>query len=108
MSSTVVFFFFQAEDGIRDVAVTGVQTCALPISSEVGGNEQQTEHLGSRHHKQDRTVRLKHDNQHQPGAVESRGVHLGHNFRYLSKLCHSASYERGSEQVDQDGTYDGA
>src|SRR2546429_1301272 len=27
-----VFFFFQAEDGIRDVAVTGVQTCALPIS----------------------------------------------------------------------------
>src|SRR2546422_9005977 len=29
------FFFFQAEDGIRDVAVTGVQTCALPISSEM-------------------------------------------------------------------------
>src|SRR5256884_1579930 len=28
------FFFFQAEDGIRDVAVTGVQTCALPISLE--------------------------------------------------------------------------
>src|SRR2546429_5305136 len=25
------YFFFQAEDGIRDVAVTGVQTCALPI-----------------------------------------------------------------------------
>src|SRR2546430_2782124 len=29
---TVVFFFFQAEDGIRDLTVTGVQTCALPIS----------------------------------------------------------------------------
>src|SRR2546422_7536804 len=29
-----LFFFFQAEDGIRDVAVTGVQTCALPISEE--------------------------------------------------------------------------
>src|SRR2546427_3722278 len=27
------FFFFQAEDGIRDLTVTGVQTCALPISS---------------------------------------------------------------------------
>src|SRR6266436_5587591 len=26
-----IVFFFQAEDGIRDVAVTGVQTCALPI-----------------------------------------------------------------------------
>src|SRR5205809_8108315 len=30
------FFFFQAEDGIRDVAVTGVQTCALPICGYVG------------------------------------------------------------------------
>src|SRR2546428_7181774 len=28
----VCFFFFQAEDGIRDLIVTGVQTCALPIS----------------------------------------------------------------------------
>src|SRR5690606_39440652 len=28
-----VFFFFQAEDGIRDFHVTGVQTCALPISA---------------------------------------------------------------------------
>src|SRR3712207_7059218 len=28
----VFFFFFQAEDGIRDIGVTGVQTCALPIS----------------------------------------------------------------------------
>src|SRR3712207_8139577 len=27
-----LFFFFQAEDGIRDIGVTGVQTCALPIS----------------------------------------------------------------------------
>src|SRR2546430_6937530 len=27
------FFFFQAEDGIRDLTVTGVQTCALPIFS---------------------------------------------------------------------------
>src|SRR2546422_10282321 len=36
------FFFFQAEDGIRDVAVTGVQTCALPIS------RLQIEHTSSR------------------------------------------------------------
>src|SRR2546422_8113529 len=32
---TVFIFFFQAEDGIRDVAVTGVQTCALPIYAAV-------------------------------------------------------------------------
>src|SRR2546430_4857527 len=30
--SVEFFFFFQAEDGIRDLTVTGVQTCALPIS----------------------------------------------------------------------------
>src|SRR5437773_6239109 len=29
----MIFFFFQAEDGIRDRDVTGVQTCALPIST---------------------------------------------------------------------------
>src|SRR3712207_9515582 len=29
----ILVFFFQAEDGIRDIGVTGVQTCALPISS---------------------------------------------------------------------------
>src|SRR2546430_14806231 len=35
------FFFFQAEDGIRDLTVTGVQTCALPISHsfECGADE---------------------------------------------------------------------
>src|SRR2546422_5585547 len=35
VASFCFFFFFQAEDGIRDVAVTGVQTCALPISDRV-------------------------------------------------------------------------
>src|SRR5256886_5740917 len=30
------FFFFQAEDGIRDLTVTGVQTCALPIYCHAG------------------------------------------------------------------------
>src|SRR5256885_15385454 len=33
MCCEFLFFFFQAEDGIRDYKVTGVQTCALPISS---------------------------------------------------------------------------
>ena len=31
MEWNIVVFFFQAEDGIRDYKVTGVQTCALPI-----------------------------------------------------------------------------
>src|SRR2546430_10065969 len=33
-------FFFQAEDGIRDLTVTGVQTCALPISPKTLGNSE--------------------------------------------------------------------
>src|SRR3712207_1548454 len=33
-NDVLCFFFFQAEDGIRDIGVTGVQTCALPISLE--------------------------------------------------------------------------
>src|SRR5437870_10533671 len=37
-----VFFFFQAEDGIRDGHVTGVQTCALPISSWIVRNHRST------------------------------------------------------------------
>src|SRR2546429_7307423 len=36
----VSYFFFQAEDGIRDVAVTGVQTCALPIFAQHGRDEE--------------------------------------------------------------------
>src|SRR3989442_2329673 len=47
MVSIVTFFFFQAEDGIRDADVTGVQTCALPIS--FGGHTyQRLAHVGDR------------------------------------------------------------
>src|ERR1017187_10729870 len=46
-----VFFFFQAEDGIRDTSVTGVQTCALPIFSpfrvSIGASSYGTRRLSS-------------------------------------------------------------
>src|SRR5258707_12704854 len=38
LSMYLLFFFFQAEDGIRDIGVTGVQTCALPISAFAAAN----------------------------------------------------------------------
>src|SRR5699024_12686457 len=54
-SVVIFFFFFQAEDGIRDRNVTGVQTCALPISifesfdsMEPGGIEPLTSCVQSR------------------------------------------------------------
>src|SRR5437867_6925918 len=39
-NTTLAFFFFLAEDGIRDRTVTGVQTCALPISWRAGRGRQ--------------------------------------------------------------------
>src|SRR5688572_31334843 len=45
----IIFFFFQAEDGIRDLTVTGVQTCALPIYELVAEHvEAPRQHVGDR------------------------------------------------------------
>src|SRR2546426_5397761 len=44
-------FFFQAEDGIRDYKVTGVQTCSLPICSQITGKLQEV------HFKEGQTVK---------------------------------------------------
>src|SRR3712207_5619685 len=40
----MLYLFFQAEDGIRDIGVTGVQTCALPIFTELGIDQIAAEH----------------------------------------------------------------
>src|SRR2546430_3813455 len=45
----VFFFFFQAEDGIRDLTVTGVQTCALPISSRAPRSSLAARNIRERH-----------------------------------------------------------
>src|SRR5256886_11796925 len=52
MVSTIVYLvFFQAEDGIRDLTVTGVQTCALPISGAGGrGDHPRPSPAGAGHH----------------------------------------------------------
>src|SRR5690348_18096128 len=43
----ILFFFFQAEDGIRDGRVTGVQTCALPISTTLRSSTRTPAHRTS-------------------------------------------------------------
>src|SRR3989441_2853814 len=45
--NAISFFFFQAEDGIRDKLVTGVQTCALPISDAGSDDDQLLNALGA-------------------------------------------------------------
>src|SRR2546430_12912472 len=58
----LIFFFFQAEDGIRDLTVTGVQTCALPICDHLGRAESPAGHRrqvreGLRHGRRSRAER---------------------------------------------------
>src|SRR2546430_5514811 len=55
--SSTVFFFFQAEDGIRDLTVTGVQTCALPISESMSGVSIQMRPPGTSQSLMRRTIR---------------------------------------------------
>src|SRR5437764_7550961 len=45
-SFNIFHFFFQAEDGIRDTSVTGVQTCALPISESMAADGQWEDRSG--------------------------------------------------------------
>src|SRR2546430_12390752 len=61
--TTLFFFFFQAEDGIRDLTVTGVQTCALPISGR------RLQPAGARR-------------RHDPDLGARRGAAAGHSPRY--------------------------
>src|SRR2546422_6952048 len=80
--SSAIFFFFQAEDGIRDVAVTGVQTCALPISAWA----QLLAHAESR-----RTVRLRDLLASRKLAAEAPGVRYDFRSeeRRVGKECRS-------------------
>src|SRR5690625_7340881 len=87
----LVIFFFQAEDGIRDGHVTGVQTCALPISG-VPGSRTMTLTAGT-------------DTNNDP-ARESRGAVVGVRWggqfrseeRRVGKGCGGVS---GREEVEQ-------
>src|SRR5256886_9711752 len=66
-SAYVVCFFFQAEDGIRDLTVTGVQTCALPISF-LRWEVERVEAAGGR-------VGLAREPSHQKAVVEGGSEH---------------------------------
>src|SRR3712207_8849667 len=78
------FFFFQAEDGIRDIGVTGVQTCALPIWDLLAGT------WGIREPRLDRCARVEPhiiDFVLVPGlAFDSWGGRLGYGGGFYDKL----------------------
>src|SRR6266568_5603563 len=70
------FFFFQAEDGIRDGTVTGVQTCALPISPVRGAETFfSTAHGSGRTMSRTKARKLWHGKQLQRD-LEARGIYV--------------------------------
>src|SRR2546426_8060229 len=76
----IYFFFFQAEDGIRDYKVTGVQTCALPISLN--------------HIDPERDVRFS------PGPVDVLD-HSSRGFTFGSKMGIDATRKRSEEHTSE-------
>src|SRR5256885_8970862 len=83
------FFFFQAEDGIRDYKVTGVQTCALPIClpvrCRVGSSEIAV--LDHRHHGQVRCRVGSSEKQELPGGQQNHvRCRVGRSEEHTSEL----------------------
>src|SRR5215203_6655679 len=95
------FFFFQAEDGIRDIGVTGVQTCALPISWEWGHNTHNDQALSSRRHDTNVAGRLV------PVVVRLRFVELAtrHNYKVkrASYSCAVGHSKKGAAATGMEG-----
>src|SRR5688572_32995853 len=69
------YFFFQAEDGIRDLTVTGVQTCALPIS------EREIEVEWARSDSGVFPVMLRIETEDEPGVLRSEERRVGKECR---------------------------
>src|SRR5438132_11020990 len=87
------FFFFQAEDGIRDHCVTGVQTCALPISGLVdraAATRREHDPLAVRRH---RRVRVAH-------RSEERRV--GKEWRNQELLLHDNKLNRSGQLAENE------
>src|SRR5206468_7466773 len=91
------FFFFQAEDGIRDLIVTGVQTCALPISAApaFGGRGSVRDHPAARRraHRGLRVRRARGARRQAADAAalapHSAGHHARSEERRVGKECRS-------------------
>src|SRR2546427_8512825 len=87
------FFFFQAEDGIRDLTVTGVQTCALPISGEEISNS------GSGPARQAGPIRFRGDRQRALAyrTDNTRATLAGADGQHLATLGRSEERRVGKE-----------
>src|SRR2546425_7961027 len=87
---SISFFFFQAEDGIRDKLVTGVQTCALPISRQPGNRSCQTT-CPARGLQTEYSENVCADGRRPSprGGLRNRGTHGRSEERRVGKECRS-------------------
>src|SRR3712207_8300299 len=88
-----MFFFFQAEDGIRDIGVTGVQTCALPISlaiSVVVGEKSPGERFAGADHTFTCEALMRDGKALQMGTSHN----LGHNFARAFDIAYRSEERR--------------
>src|SRR5205823_9542155 len=88
------FFFFQAEDGIRDKLVTGVQTCALPISGVRQGALRPVPTIGRRLHRLFDFFRPE-DGMPPKTLIEDLAIRYG--FQVLGALVRSEERRVGKE-----------
>src|SRR5256886_13150539 len=98
----MLFFFFQAEDGIRDLTVTGVQTCALPISHLIAlARTLDLDHTGAQIAQQARAIRPGEDaSQVQDGEADQRQIIEGHG----RAIGERATVPGGDDAGDPPGT----
>src|SRR5207247_5595865 len=106
MSSIVCLFFFQAEDGIRDPLVTGVQTCALPIFAHFQAMNLRradgAQKLALRREHDDAALRVRRDVD-VAGLVNDRPAMARSEERRVGKECRSRwSRDHGREKTKSD------
>ena len=90
-----LFFFFQAEDGIRDTSVTGVQTCALPISAATRIGQKKRGAVATRNGQYKKWGRCRNEKwlvkkagalpQREPGQYKKRGATATRNGQYKNQ-----------------------
>src|SRR5690606_40904376 len=83
------FFFFQAEDGIRDFHVTGVQTCALPIFPFAARRRRARKEGAKERARRSRTLRCLTVSSRRPPSFLPFGLRFRSEERRVGKECRS-------------------
>src|SRR5688572_32218040 len=94
-----MFFFFQAEDGIRDLTVTGVQTCALPISLRLqsAARKRYLPFIDAEFPRLSTAYRTTYSSGYQVGDAYREGL-----SRFMRERCHKHGIDYGHRRGGRD------